>query len=92
MLNQQTKKTHNQRKAMRRQQHQIIQLQQERFLLIHRVAEQSRVVREKMTTSVNRDGFSSDLCRSSFMRETRRLRAWQARLDYITNKLQRMTN
>jgi len=92
MLNQQTKKIHNQRKAMRRQQRLLQQLQQERFSLIHRVAEQSRVVREQMTTSVNRDGYPSDLCRSSFMRETRRLRAWQARLDYIDNKLQRMKN
>jgi hypothetical protein len=92
MLNQQTKKSHNQRKAMRRQQHQIIQLQQERFLLIHRVAEQSKVVREQMTTSVNRDGFPSDLSSSSFMRESRRLRALHARLDYLTNKIQRIKN
>lgn len=90
MLNQQTKKTHNQRKAMTQRHRLCESLEHERQLLIHRVAEQSRIVREHTTSRKDRDGYDTDLRRSSFMRETRRLRAYTGRLEFLTNKIQRM--
>lgn len=90
MLNQQTKKQDNQRKAMRHRERVRDTLQQERLSLIHRVAEQTRVIREQRTDSKDRDGYETDLRSSSFMRESRRLRALQGRLTFVTDKLARI--
>lgn len=90
MLNQQIKKVRNQHKAMRQRQRLREQLRRERYSLIHRVAEQTRVLHEHRTNKTDRDGVPSDLRSSIVMRHSRRLCALKGRLAFVSRKLERI--
>jgi len=90
MLNNQTVKSDNQRHAMRQRQRQLAEYKQEHFALTQRLNAQRNKVREMSTDDTTRDGTHCDCGRPAFIRETRRVRNLEARVEFISRKMARI--